>query len=128
MLLELRIKNLAIIDELALTFSGGLNILTGETGAGKSIILNAVYLLLGDKAPEEVIRGSENEASVEALFDLSGNRRLRERIREKDPKLQDPEEKDTLLVQRTITRSGRGRVFINGHLATLGMLSEIGGE
>jgi len=128
MLLELRIKNLAIIDELDLTFSRGLNILTGETGAGKSIILNAVYLLLGDKAPEEVIRGSENEASVEALFDLSGNRRLRERIREKDPKLQDPEEKDTLLVQRTITRSGRGRVFVNGHLATLGMLSEIGGE
>ena len=73
MLQELRIKNFAIIDELNLSFSKGFNILTGETGAGKSIILNAVHLLLGDKATEEWIRSSEEEASVEALFDISGN-------------------------------------------------------
>ena len=73
MLQELRIKNFAIIDELSLTFSKGLNILSGETGAGKSIILNAVHLLLGDKATEELIRGLEEEANVEALFDISGN-------------------------------------------------------
>ena len=73
MLQELRIKNFAIIEALDLTFSKGLNILTGETGAGKSIILNAVHLLLGDKATDELVRGSEEEANVEALFDISGN-------------------------------------------------------
>ena len=75
MLLELRIRKSAIIDELNLSFSKGLNILTGETGAGKSIILNAVHLLLGSKATEEMIRSSEEEGSVEALFDVSGNRK-----------------------------------------------------
>jgi DNA repair protein RecN (Recombination protein N) len=62
MLLELRIKNFAIIDELDLSFSKGFNVLTGETGAGKSIILNAVQLLLGDRASEELIRSLEEEA------------------------------------------------------------------
>jgi DNA repair protein RecN (Recombination protein N) len=88
MLQELRIKNFAIIDELNLSFSKGLNILTGETGAGKSIILNAVHLLLGDKATEEWIRSSEEEASVEALFDISGNLEIREKIKDKIPHLQ----------------------------------------
>lgn len=128
MLIELRIRDFAIIDELDLTFSKGLNILTGETGAGKSIILNAVHLLLGDRATEELIRGSETEASVEALFDLSGNRKLREMIREKSSKHRDREDDDSLLVQRTITRAGRGKVFINGSLATLGMLEAVSEE
>jgi DNA repair protein RecN (Recombination protein N) len=129
MLQELRIKNFAIIEALDLTFSKGFNILTGETGAGKSIILNAVHLLLADKATEELVRGSEEEASVEALFDLSENREAKERVREKSQKLQgaeEEEEEDSLIVKRVISRSGRGKVFINGNLATLGMLSEIG--
>ena len=66
-----------------LTFARGLNILTGETGAGKSIILNAVHLLLGDKATEDLVRSSEEEASVEALFDISGNKRVKGKIQEK---------------------------------------------
>ena len=70
MLLELRIRNLAIIENLDVSFSKGLNVLTGETGAGKSIILNAVFLLLGSKATEEIIRSSEEEGNVEALFDV----------------------------------------------------------
>jgi DNA repair protein RecN (Recombination protein N) len=126
MLQELRIKNFAIIDELNLSFLKGLNILTGETGAGKSIILNAVHLLLGDKATEEWIRSSEEEASVEALFDISGNPEVRERIKEKASHLQNAGEKDSLLIRRVVSRSGRGKVFINGNLATLGMLSEVG--
>src|SRR4030043_692716 len=126
MLLELRIRNLAIIDELDLSFSKGLNILTGETGAGKSIILNAVHLLLGDKATEEWIRSSEEEANVEALFDISGNSEIREKIKEKAPHLHGAGEEDSLLIRRVISRSGRGKVFINGNLATLGVLSEIG--
>jgi DNA repair protein RecN (Recombination protein N) len=128
MLQELRIKNFAIIDELDLSFSKGFNILTGETGAGKSIILNAVQLLLGDRASEELIRSSEEEASVEALFDISENREVKGRIQEKGQRLSGVEEKDSLLVRRVVSRSGRGKAFINGNLATLGMLSEIGEE
>jgi DNA repair protein RecN (Recombination protein N) len=126
MLQELRIKNFAIIDELNLSFSKGLNILSGETGAGKSIILNAVHLLLGDKATEEWIRSSEEEASVEALFDISGNLEVKERIKEKASHLQGAGEEDSLIIRRVISRSGRGKVFINGNLATLGVLSEVG--
>jgi len=128
MLQELRIKNFAIIDELSLSFSKGLNILTGETGAGKSIILNAVHLLLGDKATEELIRSCEEEASVEALFDISGNREVKEKIKEKGQKILGSREEDSLLVKRVISRTGRGKAFLNGNLATLGMLSEIGEE
>ena len=126
MLQELRIKNFAIIDELDLSFSKGLNILTGETGAGKSIILNAVHLLLGDKATEEWIRSSEEEASVEALFDVSENLEVKEKIEEKIPHLQSAGEEDSLFIRRVISRSGRGKVFINGNMATLGVLSEVG--
>jgi DNA repair protein RecN (Recombination protein N) len=126
MLIELRIKNFAIIDELNLSFSKGLNILTGETGAGKSIILNAVHLLLGDKATEEWIRSTEEEANVEAVFDISGNSEIKDKIQTKTLYLQGSGEEDSLLIRRLISRSGRGKVFINGNLATLGMLSEVG--
>jgi DNA repair protein RecN (Recombination protein N) len=128
MLMQLRIKNLAIIDELDITFSKGFNILTGETGAGKSIILNAVHLLLGDKATEELVRSSEEEASIEALFDISGNKRVKGKLQERIPKATETGEEDSLLIRRLISRSGRGRTFVNGNLATLGMLSEIGEE
>ena len=128
MLQELRIKNFAIIDELSVSFSKGFNILTGETGAGKSIILSAVQLLLGDKATEELIRSSEEEASVEALFDISGNREVKDRIKQKGDRLLSSREEDSLLVRRVISRSGRGKAFINGNLATLGILAEIGEE
>jgi DNA repair protein RecN (Recombination protein N) len=128
MLLELRIKNFAIIDELSLSFSKGFNILSGETGAGKSIILNAVHLLLGDKATDEWIRSSEEEANVEALFDISGNLEVKQKIKEKAPQVQGTGEEDSLLIRRVISRSGRGKVFINGNMATLGALSEVGEE
>jgi DNA repair protein RecN (Recombination protein N) len=126
MLNELRIKHFAIIDELNLSFSKGLNILTGETGAGKSIILNGVHLLLGDKSTEEWIRSPEEEASVEALFDISGNREIKEKIEEKGLYLQGAGEENSLLIRRVISRSSRGKVFINGNMATLGVLSEVG--
>ncbi|NWG04525.1 MAG: DNA repair protein RecN [Syntrophaceae bacterium] len=128
MLLELRIKNFAIIDELNLSFSKGLNILTGETGTGKSIILNAVHLLLGGKAMEEWIRSSEEEAIIEALFDISGNARIKGKVKERAPSRLSEGEEDSLLIRRVLSRSGRGRVFINGNLSTLGVLSELGEE
>ena len=126
MLLELRIKKFAIIDELSLSFSKGFNVLTGETGAGKSIILNAVHLLLGDKTNEEWIRSSEEEASVEAVFDISGNLEVRGKIKDRALRFQGVGEEDSLSIRRVISRSSRGKVFINGNLATLGMLAEVG--
>lgn len=125
MLLELRIKNFAIIDELSLNFSKGFNVLTGETGTGKSIILNAVHLLLGDKGSEDLIRSSAEEASVEAIFDISQNHDIKEKIREKELKFKDMEA-DSFLIRRILSRSGRGKVYMNEHLVSLGMLSEIG--
>ncbi len=127
MLQELRIKNFAIIDELELSFLRGFNVITGETGAGKSIILSAVHLLLGDKATDELIRSSEEEASVEALFDVSGHKKVMEKIKEKHPKAQN-EGEEAFVIRRVLSRSGRGKVFVNANLATLGMLSEIGEE
>jgi len=127
MLQELRIKNFAIIDELELSFLRGFNVITGETGAGKSIILSAVHLLLGDKATDELIRSSEEEASVEALFDVSGHKKVMEKIKEKHSKAQN-EGEEVFVIRRVLSRSGRGKVFVNANLATLGMLSEIGEE
>lgn len=126
MLSELRIKNLAIIDEVSLTFSKGFNVLTGETGAGKSIILNAVHLLMGGRAGEELIRSSEEEAIVEALFDLSENRGVRERLGERSGRNEGQKEISECLIRRIISRSGRGRAFLNDTLTTLGTLSEMG--
>ncbi|MBM4277933.1 MAG: DNA repair protein RecN [Deltaproteobacteria bacterium] len=126
MLLELRIRNFAIIDEVNLSFSKGFNVITGETGTGKSIILNAVHLLMGDRAGEELIRSSEEEASVEALFDISSNEEVKEKIKEKSARINSSGEEETCLVRRAISRSGRGKAFLNENLTTLGTLSEMG--
>ena len=128
MLQELRIRNIAIIDELSLSFSKGLNILTGETGTGKSIILGAVQLLLGSRATEEMIRDAREEAVVEALFDLTDNKVSRGKVKELFPRGGMGEEESALVLKRTLSRSGRGKTYVNGNLATLGMFSEIGAE
>jgi DNA repair protein RecN (Recombination protein N) len=120
MLQELRIENIAIIDKLKLSFSPSLNILSGETGAGKSIIIDALSLLLGGRISQELIRTQAEEAVVEALFDISGQEESKRRLKERGF----PEEK-TLLLKRVISRAGRNRVYINGSLATLNILSEI---
>ena len=125
MLEVLRIRNLAIIESLELSFSKGLNILTGETGAGKSIILNAVHLLLGDRVSEDLVRTSEEEGSVEAVFDISHNNTVREKIEERGLEPSGRGDLNRLLVRRLISRSGRGRTYINGNLATMGVLAEI---
>jgi len=126
MLLELRIRNFAIIDELNLSFSKGFNVITGETGAGKSIILNAVHLLMGDKASEELIRSSEEEASIEALFDITENSEIKEKVREKATRTNTATEGNVCLISRMISRSGRGKAFLNENLTTLGTLAEVG--
>lgn len=121
MLTSLRIHNFAIIDELQVLFSPGLTVVTGETGAGKSIIMGALGLLLGDRATPDLIRTGEDEAMVEAIFDIRYQEFLRAKLREND--MGDGED---LLLKRVITRSGRNKVLINGYPATLGMLSQCG--
>ncbi|QOX79635.1 DNA repair protein RecN [Trichlorobacter lovleyi] len=121
MLTELSIRNVAIIDHLQLSFGPGLNLLTGETGAGKSIIIDALTLVCGGRASADLIRTGEEEATVEALFDLSGLPVLQAQLQEAGL-----EAGDELLIKRTINRSGRNRVYLNGSLATLGQLADIG--
>lgn len=117
MLTELIVRNFAIIDRLHLTFGPGFNVLTGETGAGKSIIIDAIGLLLGDRARPDLIRNGEEEATVEALFDLSQRPDLRAEIAGAGF-----EESDELLVRRIISRTGKNRLFINGSMAKLAQL------
>ncbi|MBE0559188.1 MAG: DNA repair protein RecN [Proteobacteria bacterium] len=121
MLKELNIRDFAIIDELRVSFDGGLNVISGETGAGKSIIIGAVGLLLGDRANTDMIRSFEDAAVVEALFDISEQDGLRKRIGELG--YGGGEE---LIVRRVVSRSGKNRVYINGALASLASLAAIG--
>jgi DNA repair protein RecN (Recombination protein N) len=120
LLRELQILNLAIIEKLHVEFHGGLNILTGETGAGKSIIIDAVNLILGGRASSDLIRSGADDASVEAIFDLSSRPALIESLAKAGVECD-----GELLVRRVVSRSGKNRVFIGGGLATTSMLSEI---
>jgi len=117
MLKELRIKNLAIIGDLSVSFGNGLNVLTGETGAGKSIIVDALGLALGDRAQTDMIRSGEKEASVQAYFELDDAVSL--------PDIGTDISKDIVL-RRTLSASGKSRAFINDTMVTLHTLSEIG--
>lgn len=120
MLTDLQIRNLAIIDSLHVSFGPGLTVLTGETGAGKSIIIDAVGLVLGERATADLIRTGADEASVEAVFDISGRPELLAMVRGTGVEIE-----GELLVRRTISRSGRNRVFIAGGLSTTAILGDL---
>ncbi len=120
MLTDLIIKNFAIIENLHVTFGSGFNVLTGETGAGKSIIIDAVNLLLGGRARGEIIRTGEAEASVEAVFDLNKDHLLGEKLITAGL-----DSDGELLVRRIVARSGKNRVFINGSPVPLTQLREL---
>jgi DNA repair protein RecN (Recombination protein N) len=120
MLAELIIRNFAIIDRLQVTFGPGFNVLTGETGAGKSIIIDAVGLLLGDRARPEVIRTGEDEATVEGLFDITGQDAFKAQLQEHGFEIE-----DELLLKRVVSRSGKNRIYVNGSLAKLLQLQQL---
>jgi len=122
MLRELRIRNFAVIDEVALEFGPGLNVLTGETGAGKTIVLNALGLISGGRVSSDIIRQGGEEASVEALV-APVPESLRDRLKESG--YGDEEE---LVLKRIVSRSGKNRVYLSGSLCPLGSLAEIGGN
>ncbi len=120
MLSELQIKNFAIIDQLQVQFGPGLNVLTGETGAGKSILVDAINLLLGSRASGEMIRTGQEEATVEVFLELEDPRSLPVFGRLGLPP------SDGLLLRRVIQRSGKSKNYLNGNALPLHMLEEFG--
>jgi DNA repair protein RecN (Recombination protein N) len=123
MLIDLRVKNFALIEKLEISFQEGLNVLTGETGAGKSIIIGALEMLLGGRASRDVIRQGKEKAYIEAVYEPSNLKIINNILENKgiEP------EPDILLLSREIKESGRNRSRINGQLATLSMVREISG-
>lgn len=122
MLKELTICNFALIDELHIRLEPGLNVLTGETGAGKSIIINAINLIVGERADVEQIRSGADVAIVEALFDIRAHNALRELLRNEG--WQDIP--DELVIRREVQRSGRSRCTINHRGANVKLLKRVG--
>lgn len=121
MLETLKIKNIAIIDSAEIQFKNGLNVISGETGAGKSIVLEAISLLLGSRAHAELIRSGCDEAIVEGLFNIKEIPWLHERLE----RLGFSKEGDDLLIKRVVHRAGRHRIYVNGDLATLSALQDL---
>ncbi|OQY34573.1 MAG: DNA repair protein RecN [Spirochaetaceae bacterium 4572_59] len=121
MIEELHIKNYALINENIVNFQSGLNILTGETGAGKSVLIGALGLILGNKGDSSVIRTGEDEADITAVFNIS-TAEIRLWLIEHD--LDDGD--DQLLIRRTLKRTGRGKVYIQGRPFPLAELSDLG--
>jgi len=122
MLTELRIRNFAIIEQVNLPLAEGFNVLSGETGAGKSIIVGALGLLLGERASADLIRSGAEKATVEGVFDVSRVKGIAALADERGIEVED----ETLVLKREISSNGRGRAWINGATVTATVLAEIG--
>lgn len=125
MIESLRIQSFALVDDLALEFSGGFSVFTGETGAGKSLLLQALGLVLGDRASREAVRSGADQARVEALFAPAGDAysKIRDILEEADVPW---EEGEPLVITRSVSADGRSRAAINGSLAPLNLLDRVG--
>jgi DNA repair protein RecN (Recombination protein N) len=124
MLVELRIRNVAVIDMVALPLAGGLNVLTGETGAGKSLIIGALGMLLGERAAADRVRSGSEKATVEGVFDIRGAAALRALLDERGIEVDD----DLVVLKREVGSNGRSRAWINGSAVTAAVLAEVGGR
>ena len=122
MLTELRIKNFAIIESLSLPLARGFNVLSGETGAGKSIIVGALGLLLGERASADLIRTGAERASVEGVFDISERSEMAQLLDERGIDADEP----LVVLKREIASSGRTRAWVNGSAVSATLLAEIG--
>ena len=121
MLLEISIKNFAIIESISLNFEQGMTVLTGETGAGKSIIIDAMNMMLGARATTEVIRHGAPKAEIEGLFSIESNRALEEIFDEQGLELS-----DEIIIRREILQNGRSISRVNGQMVNLSVLRTIG--
>ncbi len=121
MLIELKVKNFAIIENLSLTFGPGLNILSGETGAGKSILLKSLSLMMGEKAEPDIVRSGVDTAIIEGYFDLSDRPDVLQSMEDIGLEAGD----QTLVVRRMISTQGKGKVYLNGALSPLSSLRNI---
>ncbi len=122
MLRSLRIRDFALIRELEIEFGAGLNLLTGETGSGKSILVDALGLILGERSSQEMVRTKCETAMLEAVFELEGSSDIRPMLEASGMDAPD----NALLIKREISISGRGRIFINNNLATVALLRKLG--
>ncbi len=122
MLTELRIRNFAIIESLALPLARGFNVLSGETGAGKSIIVGALGLLLGERASSDLIRSGADRATVEGVFDVSERPEIVTLLDERGIDV----EESLVVLKREIVAAGRARAWVNGSTVNAGLLAEIG--
>jgi len=124
MLTTLRIKNFALVSDLTLELQSGYSVITGETGAGKSIIIGALNLVLGERADRSLIRAGEESCSVEAVFDVKGVRAPLKKFLDENGL--EPCEENQLVLKRAFTNAGANRQFVNGSPTTLNVLSAIG--
>ena len=120
MLTVLRVSNFAIIEKLEVELGGGLNVVTGETGAGKSILVDALSLVLGGRGRPEVVRTGHDRAEVEGLFDVGDDTQLRARL-----EAAGFEPEDEVVIRREIQSTGRTRAYVNGRLAAAGQLADL---
>ncbi|MFC1855164.1 AAA family ATPase [Thermodesulfobacteriota bacterium] len=120
MLSELKIKDFAIIDDLTIRFTDGMNIFTGETGAGKSIIIDALGLILGGRGSADYVRTGCSEARVEALFDISGNDALKAALLNFGI-----ESSDELIIKRILSTTAKSKVIINDSMSSINTLTKI---
>jgi len=121
MLLEITIKNFAIIEEISLNFENGMTVLTGETGAGKSIIIDAMNLMLGARASSEVVRHSASKAEIQGFFSIEQNPALVSILEDNGIPVE-----DELIIRREIFQNGRSVSRINGQMVNLSVLKAVG--
>ncbi|NNE98429.1 MAG: DNA repair protein RecN [Pyrinomonadaceae bacterium] len=121
----LKIKNIALIEELSIEFGDNLNLLTGETGSGKSIIVDSLGALTGERVSSDLIKEGEETAQIEGLFTVCVDSYLREVFEESGVEIESADETD-LIVRRELSNSGRNRIFVNNQLVTQGFLKKIG--
>lgn len=122
MLVELRVRDYAVVEDLSLELEHGLNVLTGETGAGKSIVVGALSLLLGERASTSVVRTNADCATVEAVFDVDGLPVIQEILQGRGLRSED----GLLILRREVAAEGRNRAWVNGSPATAGVVGELG--
>ncbi|MCW8804314.1 MAG: DNA repair protein RecN [Ignavibacteriaceae bacterium] len=121
MLKSFEVKDYALIEHISVEFGGGLNIITGETGAGKSILIDAMSLLLGERASTEVVRKGAQKSFVEGIFNVKGNRKVKSLLEENDVDFS-----DELIIRREISLKGSNRCFINDTPVNLNLVKDVG--